>query len=98
MRMKKRCQDFTYCVVKDMKLVPIYTVAFPVDEKETVSEYKLGFLVAVHDEKGFGLKFGLGEKSKWINPWNCPFDLKSGGWVRDDLIEREVFTRVVEHL
>ena len=96
--MKKKFQEFTYCTVKNMKLVPIHTVAFPVDEKETVSEYKLGFLVTVHDKKGFGLKFGLGEKSKWINPWNCPFDLKLGGWVKGDLIEREVFTTTVEFL
>lgn len=85
-------------MVKNMKLVPIHTVAFAVEEKDTTSEYKMGFLVAIHNEKEFVNKVALGEKVRWVNPWNSPFDLKLGGWVRDDLIEREVFTTTVEFL
>ena len=96
--MKKKFQDFTYCAVKNMKLVPIHTVAFPVDEKDTVSEYKSGFLVAVHNKKEFVLSVTLGEKAKWVNPWNNPFDLSLGGWVRDDLLDREISVMVTEFI
>lgn len=95
--MKKMFQEFTYNIVRKGKLISVYTVAFPIDEKDVTSDFKMGFLVAIRNIEEYRCRIDLGERGRWENPWKYPFTLR-GGWIIGPMEERQVFTKTVEHL